>query len=379
MLDRLVEGSMGDDKRFWLGFNLLYGIGPARLRILLDHFGDIESAWYASPEKLSETGIGPKTIKTFLKKRDLIDLEKELERVRRSGFKLKTWDDDDYPIRLREIPAPPPLLYVWGDLQELDRWAVAVVGTRNATAYGTTVAQEIAAALAANGITVVSGLARGIDAVSHQSALEAGGRTIAVLGSGLDHIYPPENRRLATAIVENGAVVSDYPLGTKPEAKNFPPRNRIISGLAMLTVVVEAGEGSGALITADFAVEQGREVFAVPGNLHRPSSRGTNRLIRSGARPLLAPEDVLEALNLDVVARQEIVSQELPEDETELLVLQALGPDPIHVDELRTRCNMPISQITASLAMLELKGRARQVGGMQYVRVREPSGVYRVD
>jgi DNA processing protein len=147
----------------------------------------------------------------------------------------------------------------------------------------------------------------------------------------------------------------------------------------MLTVVVEAGEGSGALITADFAVEQGREVFAVPGNLNRPSSRGTNRLIRSGARSLLAPEDVLEALNLDVVARQEVVSEELPEDETELLILKALGPDPIHVDELRARCNVPISQVTASLAMLELKGRARQVGGMQYVRVRESSGVYRVD
>jgi DNA processing protein len=379
MLERLGEGNMGDDKRFWLGFNLIYGIGPARLRTLLDHFGDIKSAWYASPEQLSESGIGPKTVETFLKKRDKIDLDIEFERVRGAGFQLKTWEDDDYPIRLHEIPSPPPLLYVWGELQVKDRWAVAMVGTRNATAYGTIVAQEVASALAANGITVVSGLARGIDAVSHQSALEAGGRTIAVLGSGLDNIYPPENRRLAKAVNENGAVVSDYPLGTKPEAKNFPPRNRIISGLAMLTVVVEAGEGSGALITADFAVEQGREVFAVPGNLNRPSSRGTNRLIRSGARSLLAPEDVLEALNLDVVARQEVVSEELPEDETELLILKALGPDPIHVDELRARCNVPISQVTASLAMLELKGRARQVGGMQYVRVRESSGVYRVD
>jgi DNA processing protein len=379
MLERPVEGFMGEDKRFWLGFNLIYGIGPIRLKGLLDHFGDIESAWYATPEELSAAGIGPKTLKKFLEKRDLIDLDLEVARLRGTGFHLTTWDDDDYPVRLREIPAPPPLLYIWGDIQQNDRWAVAMVGTRNATTYGTTIAQEIAGSLAANGITVVSGLARGIDAVSHQAALDMGGRTIAVLGSGLDHIYPPENSRLAKTIAENGAVVSDYALGTKPEGRNFPPRNRIISGLTMLTVVVEAGEGSGALITADFAAEQGREVFAVPGNLHRPSSRGTNRLIRAGARPLLSPEDVLEALNLDVVVRQEMVSQELPEDETERLILQALGQDPIHVDELRARCNMPISQITASLAMLELKGRARQVGGMQYVRVREPSGVYRVD
>jgi DNA processing protein len=233
--------------------------------------------------------------------------------------------------------------------------------------------------LAAGGVTVVSGLARGIDALAHRAALDAGGRTIAVLGSGLDRIYPPEHRQIAEAISRSGAVLTDYPMGTAPEATNFPPRNRIISGLAMVVVIVEAGVGSGALITADFAAEQGREVFAVPGSIYQPASRGTNLLIRSGAKPLVALEDVLEALNLDVVARQEAVSEAMPQDETEARILGALSSEPIHVDEVQARCGLPAAQVSASLALLELKGQARQVGGMQYVRARESRAVYRVE
>jgi DNA processing protein len=270
-------------------------------------------------------------------------------------------------------------LYIRGGLEEQDRWAAAVVGTRRPTPYGVTVTREIAATLAANGITVVSGLARGIDAIAHRAALEAGGRTVAVLGSGLDHIYPPEHRTMAQEIARRGAVLGDYPLGTRPEAVNFPPRNRLISGLSLAVVVTEAGEGSGALITADFAAEQGREVFAVPGSIHSRASRGTNRLIRAGARPCLGAEDVLEALNLDVVARGELPEPGLPEDETERRILETLGSEPIHIDDLQARCGLPVAQITASLAMLELKGRARQVGGMHFVRTREPRGEYRVE
>jgi DNA processing protein len=379
MLSRFGEANVGDKKRFWIGFNRVYGIGPARLRTLLEFFGDVEAAWQASADDLIAAGLGPKTSRALLETRQQVDLDAEAAKVKSLGFEVVTWEDDHYPQRLREIPAPPPVLYVWGEIKPQDRWAVAVVGTRRATAYGKAVAREVASMLAASGVTVISGLARGIDALAHKAALEVGGRTIAVLGSGLDRVYPPEHRHLAESIADAGAVISDYPLGTRPEPKNFPPRNRIISGLAMIVVIVEAGEGSGALITADFAAEQGREVFAVPGEINKRASRGTNLLIQSGARILISPEDVLEALNLDLVARQEVAALELPEDETERRVFEALSGEPTHVDDLQASCDLPVAQITASLAMLELKGRVRQVGGMHYIRVREPGAAYRVD
>lgn len=370
---------MGDARRFWIGFQRVRGIGPARLKALLDVFGDLESAWHAAPQALREAGLDSRSLSGLLEARQALDLEAELAAVEARGWRVLTWDDADYPARLREIAAPPPLLYAWGELTPADRWAAAVVGTRRPTHYGLSVARELGEALAASGVTVVSGMARGIDAAAHQAALEAGGRTLAVLGSGLQHLYPPEHRALAEAIAAHGAVLSDYPPEAAPEPGNFPPRNRIIAGLSLAVVLVEAGEASGALITADFATEQGREVFAVPGSIHSPASRGTNRLIRSGARPLVAVDEVLEALNLDVVARQEAVSESLPEDPTEARLLQLLGGEPLHIDELRARCGLPAAEVGASLAMLELKGRARQVGGMQYVRVRERGAGYRVD
>jgi DNA processing protein len=367
------------DRRYWLGFSLVPGIGAVRLRALLDAFGDIASAWNASVESLETVGLDQRSMRALIDARARLDLDREFDRLAAEGYHLLTWEDESYPARLLEIDAPPPVLYVWGEVLPQDRFAAAVVGTRRPTAYGIAVARDVAALLASSGVTVVSGLARGIDAAAHKAALEAGGRTLAVLGSGLDRIYPPEHRRLAEAIARAGAVASDYPLGTAPEAVNFPPRNRLISGLSLAVVIVEAGEASGALITADFAAEQGREVFAVPGSIYSRASKGTNHLVRSGARPLVSPEDVLEALNMDVVVRQESVSQAMPEDATEAKVLEALSAEPIHVDEITTRCGLPAWQISASLAMLELKGRARQVGGMHYVRVREARPEYRVE
>lgn len=370
---------MGDQRRYWIGFSCVSGIGAARLKKLMVHFGDVEEAYQAPEAALREAGLGPKTIQSLLEARSTIDLDREMARIEKSGFQVLTWQDEDYPSRLREIDTPPPVIYVWGDLHEQDRYAVAIVGTRRATSYGRAVTQRVASALAQEGITIVSGLARGIDGIAHRAALQAGGRTLAVLGSGLDRIYPPEHRKLAESIANRGAVLSDYPLGTEPEGKNFPPRNRIISGLSLAVIVVEAGASSGALITADFGLDQSRDVFAVPGDLYKPSSEGTNHLIQMGAHPLLSPEDVLEVLNLELAARQEEVAAELPEDESERTVYQALGAEPTHVDELRARCDMPVEEITASLAMLELKGRARQVGGMHYVRAREARASYRVE
>ncbi len=369
----------GDSKRYWIGFSQVGGIGAVRLRALLEAFGDVETAWRSSASEMREAGLGPQTIEALLRARQELDLDRELSRLAELGYTALTWEDAEYPERLREIAQPPPVLYVWGELQPTDRWAAAIVGTRRPTTYGQAVARDVAGALGGSGLTVVSGLARGIDAVAHRAALDAGGRTLAVLGSGLDQVYPPEHRRLAEEIAASGAVLSDYPLGTSPEAGNFPPRNRIISGLALAVVIVEAGEGSGALITADFAAEQGREVLAVPGSIYARASAGTNRLISSGARPLLSAQDVLEAMNLDAVIRQEAASQALPEDANERKVLEALSGEPVHVDELQARCGLPASLISASLAMLELKGRARQVGGMHYVRAREPRAGYRVD
>ena len=369
---------MGDEKAHWLALSRIGGIGSVRFRVLLDAFGSIEGAWSAPAEALRRCGLGPAAASALIEGRTRIDPQREVERVQGAGYSVLTWLDAEYPERLRETAQPPPVLYVWGSLGERDRWAVAVVGTRRPSAYGVSVARDLGRTLAGHGIVVVSGLARGIDGVAHQSALEAGGRSIAVLGSGVDQVYPPEHRALAARIASSGAVVSDYPLGTRPDAANFPPRNRIISGLAAVIVIVEAGEGSGALITADFGAEQGREVFAVPGSIYSRSSRGCLKLIEDGARPLIAVEDVLEALNLEAVVQAEQPPLPLPADATERSVLGYLSADPLHVDDLYARSGLPMARLTAALAMLELKGLARQVGGMNYVRLKEAGVPYRV-
>lgn len=262
---------------------------------------------------------------------------------------------------------------------EEDSWAVAVVGTRRASTYGREVTRRLAGSLARNGITVVSGMARGIDGVAHRAALEAGGRTIAVYGCGIDQVYPPEHRELASQIAAQGALVSDYPPGTAPEARNFPPRNRIISGLSLGVLVTNAGKSSGALITADFAAEQGRDVFAVPGSILTQGSLGPNRLIQDGAKLVTRAEDVLEELNLTMVAEQAEARQRLPEDETEAALLRHLSEDPTHVDELQQESDLPIAEVTSTLALMELKGMVRQVGGMKYVVARESGVEYVID
>lgn len=367
---------MSDPRLYWIGFNLIKGIGAVRFRTLLEAFGSAECAWKASAEELRATGLSPKLIESVVQARRQIDLQKVWERIQTQRIVVLTWEDENYPPRLKEIDQPPPVLYVRGELRPEDEWAVAIVGTRRLTSYGRQVADEIARALAASGVTVVSGLARGIDAVAHQAALSAGGRTLAVLGSGVDQIYPPENRRLAEKIIENGALLSDYPPGTRPDGVNFPPRNRIIAGLSLATVVVEAGLDSGALITASFAVEQGREVFAVPGNITASQSQGTNRLIRDGAHPLLSAQDVLEVLNLTMLTEHRAARTALPADPLEAELFRALGREPRHVDEICALTGMPIEKVTATLALMELKGLARQVGGMNYVAAREASADY---
>ncbi|MCS6906335.1 MAG: DNA-processing protein DprA [Anaerolineales bacterium] len=364
------------EKKYWVGFNLVKGVGAVRFRRLLSRFGTLEQAWHAPLESLRQSGLGDKHLERLSQIRSQVDLNRYWDLLRSKGIQVLTWMDESYPRLLREIDQSPPVLYVRGEITSADEVAVAVVGTRRVTKYGRQTTEEIATGLARNGVTVVSGLARGVDALAHHAALEAGGRTIAVLGNGLDRVYPPEHRRLAEQIVSQGALVSDYPLGTQPDATNFPPRNRIISGLALAVIVVEAGEKSGALITAKFAVEQGRDVFAVPGNIHAPQSMGANRLIQQGAFPFLGISDLLETLNIAVKVQQSSARQALTMDENEACLLQSLSDQPLHVDELSHLCQMPVALVSSTLALLELKGLAKSVGNMCYVVARERGGEY---
>jgi DNA processing protein len=364
----------GQDIRYWIGFNRVSGIGAARLQALLETFGDLETAWRAPVHDLRQAGLDQRSLRNLLKAREKLDLDAEVERLAIAGAHLLTWDDADYPPHLRQVYNAPPVLYVRGRIEKRDEWAVAVVGTRRASVYGKEATRMIATGLAHAGVTVVSGMARGVDTVAHLACLEAGGRTIAVLGCGVDVVYPADNARLAAEIAERGALVSEYGLGTQPEGRNFPARNRIISGLTLGTVVVEAGLPSGARITADFAAEQGREVFAVPGNVFNRGSRGTNLLIQQGAKLVCNAADILEELNLTMVSEQAQARAVIPENETEAQLLDHLSAEPVHVDELRRAVDLPIAQVSSTLALMELKGMVRQVGGMNYVVVRE-SGI----
>ena len=367
------------EQKYWLAFNYVSGIGPAKIQALLGYFGSLEKAWKATDSQLRDIGLDSRAIQSLNEARLTFDLDQYAQRVESSGVGVVTWDDADYPDLLREIPAAPPLIFLRGQLEPIDRWAVAVVGTRRLSAYGRQVTRDLVSGLVVNGITIVSGLARGIDAIAHRTALEEGGRTIAVMASGIDKVYPPEHRDLARDIVAgHGALVTDYPFGAEPESNHFPARNRLISGLSLGVVVIEAGEKSGALITARFALEQNREVFAVPGNIHSPVSIGTNRLIQQGGKLVMRVEDILEELNLKMVSEQAVAKVMLPETAEEAALISQLSSQPVHVDELGRLTGMPVSLVSSTLTMMELKGMVQQVGGMNYVRLREDGPTYDV-
>ncbi len=360
-----------DQRLYYVGFSMVKGIGSVRVRNLIHYFGDLETAWNATDNDLREVGLGQKLLENLNQVRKQVSLEKEWENINNAGIKVFTWDDASYPERLREIDQSPPTIYCKGELSSDDDWSVGIVGTRRVTAYGKHVAAALAEDLARAGVTVVSGLARGIDSIAHQSSLRGGGRTIAVLGCGVDRIYPPENRQLAALITQNGAVVSDYAPGTPPDAVNFPPRNRLISALSRAVIIVEAGESSGALITAAFAAEQGREVFAVPGNINSPQSRGSHKLIQQGARLLQNTNDVLEVLNLTQLSAQKDARMALPSDPIEAGLYSLLREEPMPVDELKNRTDLPIEKVLSTLTLMELKGYVKKVDGINYSVVRE--------
>jgi DNA processing protein len=358
----------GSAVRYLVGLSLLPGIGPARFHRLIDRFQDPERAWRASEQDLLALGVDGKSLPLLLEKRRSLSLDQEMEKLRRLDVAILSIYDADYPQQLEEIYNAPPLLYIKGQLTRQDEQSIGVVGTRSPTVYGKELAARIVPELVRAGLTVVSGLARGVDSIAHSAALDAGGRTIAVLGCGIDVVYPAENRRVYQRIQQQGAIVTEYPLGTKPDAFNFPARNRIISGLTLGTVVVEAQHGSGALITADYALEQNREVFAFPGRATDRGSAGCNRLIREGrAKLVTSTEDILEELDLTVAVQQLEIKAVLPANDEESRLLALLSHQPVHIDELSRQTAMAAPAVASTLMMLELKGAVRQVGSMSYV------------
>ncbi len=355
------------DMPYWLAVTRVRGIGPARFRLLLDYFGSAQAAWCGDAADWLAAGLDTRTAASFTQQRAHINPQAEVERLARLGIGVLREGDAAYPRLLSEIPLPPPLLFVRGTLLPVDDLSVAVVGTRRATTYGRQVTEQICRELVQQGITIVSGLARGIDTCAHTASLSAGGRTLAVLGCGPDLIYPPENAKMAARIIDNGAIVTQFPPGTPPEAGNFPARNRLISGLSLGVVVTEAPRDSGALITARFAGEQGRDVFAVPGSIYSRSSVGALQLIQDGAKLVMAVEDILSELNFTMLPPR-VTSHLEPENESEanLLGLLAASGAAQHIDDLCRSSGLPVESVSATLTMLELKGQVKLVGPMTY-------------
>lgn len=358
------------DKQYWLGFNLVQHVGSVSIQHLLAFFGNLQDAWEASEHDLEAAQLNKPAIRSLKTARSQLDLQAEMQRVQAVGAKLITLVDDTYPNNLRSIPDPPPLLYVKGELLPTDMRALGVVGTRKMTRYGHDATEYTTTWLAKQGITIVSGMADGVDAVAHQSAIDVGGRTIAIFGCGIDVIYPSHHEELAEQIQQHGALISEFPLGVPPTGANFPRRNRIISGLSLGVLVAEAPERSGALITAETALEQGREVFAIPSNIFNSSGGGCNRLIQDGAKLVMHPRDILDELDISHTALETKAKAQkiVPEDETERLILSHLEADPIHADDLVRITGLPTAIVTAVLTILELKGLAQTTGHMQYCR-----------
>jgi DNA processing protein len=348
------------------------GIGPVRFQLLLDFFQeDVASAWQASIKDLVAAGLDQRTIDSFLRQRIAIDPPHELKRLEKLRIEVITWKDANYPPLLRKIEYAPPVLYVCGQLAQDDlRYTIGVVGTRKMSAYGRQVTEYLTTELVKGHITVVSGLALGIDTVAHTTALDQGGRTIAVIACGLDTIYPPANYHLARRIVDSnqGVLITSFPLGIRPEPGNFPARNHIISGLSLGILVTEAPKKSGSIITANSALTQGREVYAVPNSIFSSSGAGANKLLQDGAHPVTNISDILEHLNIHAVPPDDEVPPHEPQTEEERILLTLLTREPQHIDELTRTSQLAANTVISTLTILELDGIVKQVGNMQYVR-----------
>jgi DNA processing protein len=356
----------------WVALNLALAPNSLVLRNLLERFATPDAILAAPAEALSEvSGVTERLLRRLKNPKLQEAARSEIARARRQSVRILLRDDPGFPGILTHLPDPPPLLYMRGDLRDRDDPAVAVVGSRRATIYGLEMARLLAGEIAAAGVTVVSGLARGIDQAAHWGALEAGGRTVAFLGSGIDRIYPRENLALAERISCSGAILSEFPMGTPPLSGNFPVRNRLISGVARGTLVVEAAACSGSLITARMALEQGREVFAVPGNITSGNALGPNLLIQQGAKLVMRGRDVLEEIGAVLPPEVEETAAEPAGSEEEENILRCLSPvDPLTLDELAGRTALQAGPLLAALLKLEIEDRVRQLPGGRFTRKR---------
>jgi len=375
---------MDESLLFWVGLTRIEGLGVRGAHRLIEHFGSPQAAYMASLTELESCGVPARVAQAIFAQAGLKDAEKEVREVTKADCRLIAVDSEDYPPLLKQIPDAPLLLYVRGDAKILSQHAVAMVGTRRPSAYGSSVAHRLAHDLAQRQLVVVSGLARGIDSAAHRGALEAKGTTVAVLGSGIDVIYPRENQRLAEQIMKSGAVISEFPLGTGPTPENFPIRNRIISGLSLGVVVVEAAEYSGSLITARLAVDQNREVFAVPGNITSAQSFGPNHLIKQGAKLADQWMDVIEEfpaeIRMQLLPPAEASEGEPLDAKTGSLFEASLNPDQkaifevlradqaLFVDEIVGAAQVPQPRVLAALLELEMNGLIRQLPGKNFIR-----------
>ena len=352
--------------KYWIGFSRIPGIGRARFALLEQTFGSLADAWQAPATSLQPI-LDRRSLDALNKRRSDLNLDEEMDKLAKIGVQALTWHDPEYPRLLREVYDLPPVLYVRGHLLPDDDTSIAVVGTRKASAYGREATHHLVSGLVRSGVTIVSGLARGIDAAAHRTALELGGRTIAVQACGLDMVYPSDHVGLAQEIIKHGALVSEHPLGVRPESSNFPRRNRILSGMSLGVLVVEADEKSGANITVNCATEQGRDVFAVPGSIFSPLTRGTHRLLQEGAKLVTQADDILEELNLAVLGQQMELKAAVTATASEQALLKLLSHEPQHIDDVGRLCGLPMPEVSSTLAMLELKGAVRQVGPMSFV------------
>jgi DNA processing protein len=357
------------DRFYWVALAMAPGVGPVLFRRLLQRFGSAEGVFRAKAKDLERIeGIGPKVIAALRRFDWGSRVEEEIRGTERKGARIITWDDGEYPALLKEIYDPPPMLYLKGSLSAQDSRAIAVVGSRYPTLYGQGAAERIARGLSQRGITVVSGLARGIDSCAHRGALAGGGRTVGVLGCGIDVVYPPENRDLFERVAGQGAILSEFPLGTPPDRDHFPTRNRLISGISFGVAIVEATLRSGSLITARFALEQGREVFAVPGNVDSPRSAGTNRLIKEGAKLVMKAEDIIEEIFPAWGTMPAMKPSAGPFTAEEERVFSVLGPQFKHIDEIIAQTSLSSAKVSSILLSLELAGQVKQIPGMRFAR-----------
>lgn len=351
--------------------NKINGVGPQKMKMLVDFFGQPEKIWSASHAELLATGIGPSLAGKIFSERDSLDPDQEWAYLEKENIRMITLPDPRYPKFLREIPYPPYIIYIKG----LTNWdwnaapMISVVGSRKYSAYGAQATQVLARDLSRAGVTIVSGMALGIDALAHRAALAAGGKTIAVLGNSLDdfHISPQSNFQLSREIMENGVLMSDYPLPTPAAEHTFPARNRIVAGLSLGTLVIEAGEKSGTLITAQLALDFNREVFAVPGPIFAPQSSGTNKLIRSGAKLASSVKDILEELRLDQGVDSNERTPKIPDSKEEAILLEILSTDPLHIDNIAKLSKLATSTVAGTLAFMEIKGWVKNIGGQNYI------------